>query len=562
MENAQRNPNHMINSHSLMQASAFVESLKACAKKKDLYTGNRLHGEIVKKGLLEKNPYVATTLIHMYAKCGALSKAQQVLEEIHDRDVVCWNALISGYANHGQGQEALICFHRMQGEGLSPDAITFTCVLKCCGSIRAIGKGKQIHEEIVSKRLLEKNVVLGNALIDMYAKCGILGKAHQVLEELPVRNVVSWSSLIAGYVQIGQAPKALDCFERMQREGIHPNEFTYTCVLKAYATIGSINKGETIHQEIVDKGFLKKSIMLGNAMVDMYARCGQLQSAQEVLNGLRVRDVVSWSALIAGYAREGQGHEAINMYERMRREGFSPDEVTFTCILKACGNVGAIDRGKEVHDEILNLGLLEKNIVLGNALLDMYAKCGALEKARELLEDLPSRNVVSWSSVIAGYAQEGQGNEALICFSRMQREGLAPDNVTFLCILNACSHSGKLDVAQTYYENMSRKYGISPKVEHHTCMVAVFGCAGCFGKAMSVIKMMPSSNNPSVWLALLEACRKWGNVKLGRLAFDHAIQIDHNLSTAYILMCKIYAAAGMKKDAKMVEIMRVNRKGS
>ena len=432
-----------------------VELLKACAKKKDIYEGTKLHSHILKDGLLEKSPYIASTLMSMYSKCGDLGKAQKVFDDLHARDVISWNALISGYAQHGRFHEALSCFEKMQQDGISPDGITFTCIFKACSSLRAIDKGKQIHDEILSRGLLDKDVVLGNALVDMYTKFGMVVKAREVLEEL------------------------------------------------------------------------------------------------------HARDIVSWNTLLSGYAEQGQGHNAFVCLKRMQSEGLSPDIVTFTCILKACGRIGTIGIGIQVHEEIVSRGLLKDDLVLGNSLVDMYAKCGAPAKARQVLEELRIRDSVSWAALIAGYAEEGLCEEALNAFEQMQREGFHPNDVTLLCVLNACSHEGKLDKAQMYYDDMSKRYGITPKLEHHTCMVAIFGSAGCFDQAMSVIKTMPFSDHPSVWLALLGSCRKWGNVKLGRLAFDQAIQLEDGCGAAYVLMASTFAAAGMQEEAAKVEAMRL-----
>ena len=195
--------------------------------------------------------------------------------------------------------------------------------------------------------------------------------------------------------------------------------------------------------------------------------------------------------------------------------------------------------------------------MLGNALIDMYAKCGMLEKAREVLEELPTRNVVSWNVLIVGYAQQGQGHKALVCFKLMQKEKIAPNEVTFLCVLSACNRSGLLDKARILFENMSREYGIMPNVEHYSCMMVSFGCAGHFDKAISALKLIPSCKCLAVWLALLSTCRKWGNVKLGRMAFYQAVELDRDCGTAYALMAEIFAAAGMQEDAEMVKSMRL-----
>jgi pentatricopeptide repeat protein len=224
--------------------------------------------------------------------------------------------------------------------------------------------------------------------------------------------------------------------------------------------------------------------------------------------------------------------------------------------LKASSSTGAIDITEEIHEQILNRNLLDKDVVLGTALVDAYAKCGLLEKSQRVLKELPTRDVVAWNTLIAGLAQQGQGHEALNCFEVMQSEGFSPDAVTLLCILSACGRSGLLDEAQEIFGNMASKYKVTPNVKHHTCMVVVFGYAGLFDKAMSVIEVMPSSDYHDVWVALLGACRKWGNVELGIVAFDQAVQLDDSCAVAYVLIANIFAAAGMKKDADRVEAMR------
>ena len=450
------------------------------------------------------------------------------------------------------------CFEQMKCRGLSPDMITLIAILKACIITGATDKGRLIHDDIVNRGLLEKDVLLGNALVDMYINCGLLSKAQEVLKELPIRNLTSWSALIAGYVQYGQVDKALYYYDCMKSEGFIPDVVTFICILKACGSLQDIDKGKKIHEEIQRRCLVRNDIALGNVLVDMYAKCGMLAKAQQVLEDLPSRDAVSWNALITGYAQQGQCHEAFDCFRQMKTEGLSPSAVTFTCLLKACGDAGSIDNGEHIHEEIVNLGLLESDVMLGTALVDMYAKCGMLVKAQEVLKELPIRDTISWNALISGYAFHRQGQEALNCFQEMQSEGFHPNDITFLCLLSACSHSGLLDVAQKLFGNMAKRYGITPNLEHHTCMVVVFGCLGHFDKAMSLIKVMPSCCYRPVWVALLAACRKWGNVKLGKLAFDEVLLLDNGCAAAYTLMANIYAAAGMQEDADRVSSINHN----
>ncbi|KAI5057963.1 hypothetical protein GOP47_0027978, partial [Adiantum capillus-veneris] len=309
-------------------------SIWACCKTKDLSLGTHIHHKLQKRGLSEKK--YSDALVTMYAKCGELQKAQALLDLHHSSSIVPWTALIAGYARQGKGQDALNSFEQMQRAGIPPNAVTFACTLKACAVAGAVDKGKQIHDEILRQGLLEHDIVLGNVLVDMYAKCGALPQAQSVLEKLPSRNIVAWSALIAGYAQNGQGQQALECSEQMQHEGICPNAVTYVCILKACAMIKAIDKGKQIHDKILRQGLLERDLLLGNALVDMYAKCGTLPQAHAVLEKLPLRDVISWSALIAGYAKNGQGQKALECFEKMQREGILPNGVTFFYLLNMC----------------------------------------------------------------------------------------------------------------------------------------------------------------------------------------------------------------------------------
>ena len=536
----------------------FTCILKACGSIGLLEKGKEIHDEIRKKGLLRKDIMVGNALIDMYVKCGVLFKAQEVVDELPYRDVVSWNTIISGYAQQGKAEEALSCFNKMQYEGIYPDFVTYTCVLKACSSKKELDKGKQMHEEILRKGLLLKHNVLGHALANMYARCTSPTKAHVMLHELPVRDVVSWSALLSGYVQQGYNEEALASFKEMQMEGILPNAITFASLLKACGSTGDIETGKRVHEYILSKGCFRDNVVLGNALIHMYIKCNALDKALEVFDEILVRDIVSWNILISGYAQKGQDMEALKCFELLRRESFLADEVTLTCILKACGNIGALDKGEQIHEQILRRGLLENNVILGGALIDMYAKCGAFMKAQQLLNELPMQGVIPWSALIQGYTTRGNGDEALHCFDRMLQDGITPNSVSFLSLLSSCSHSGLVDEGQMFFANMRKNYGITPTIGHYICMVDLFGRVGHFDKVMDLIKEMPSPDYLPIWGALLGACRKWGNVRLGRLAFDRAIQLDSRNVAAYVSMVNIYAAAGMKEDVETIETMRMH----
>ncbi|KAI5056070.1 hypothetical protein GOP47_0029591 [Adiantum capillus-veneris] len=505
-------------------AVTFASILKVCGNLKSIGRGEEIHEKIAKQGLVKDNIVLGNALVDFYIKCGALPKAGKVLEELPTSSVISWNALITRYAHQVEGEQALNCFEQMRKKGISPDAVTYAGILKAIGSIKALEKGESVHDEIGKQGLLKSDIVLGTALVDMYAKCGVLTKAHQVLEKLPIRDVISWTALIAGYSEHGEGEQALTCFEEMQREGFSPNAVTFICSLKACGSIRALAKGEEIHNEIFKRRLLLSNVMLGNALLDMYARCNALTKARKVLEELPIRNAVSWNTVIARCVELGEDEQALKCFEQMQREGFSPDAVTVACILKGCSSMGAADKGEKIHDEIVRQGVLGNDIMVGTALLDMYAKCGAAHKARRVLENLPVRDVVSWTALIAGLIHQGEGAQAMECFERMQHEGVSPNGATFSCLLSACSRQGLVEDAMMCFRDMDSRYGTKPDMQHYSCMVHVFGRAGHLDKAVEVIERMPSFNN-DVWAALIVACRKWGDVNIGRWAFEQSTQL-------------------------------------
>ena len=305
-------------------------------------------------------------------------------------------------------------------------------IIKACGSIGDIEKGKQIHDEIMGRGFLETDAVLGTALLDMYAKCGELAKAHNLLEELPSRdivswncmlsgciqhadfelvlecfelmqgegitpNVVSWSALIAGYVQNEWSQKALLFLEQMQHSGLSPNVVTYLSLLKACGKMDWVERGQELHAEIVEEEF-NLDLFVGSSLVHMYVKFGMLDEARDILDSLPERDIVSWTALITGYSEHGHNEEALKCFVQMQAEGVFPNAVTIHCVLKSCSTLQAIKKGQEIHTMIKGNKLLLDHFVC-SMLVDMYARCGSLataQKAFDKLRDSFMDDVIDW----------------------------------------------------------------------------------------------------------------------------------------------------------------------
>jgi pentatricopeptide repeat protein len=337
--------------------------------------------------------------------------------------------------------------------------------------------------------------------------------------------------------------------------------------LEACGDAGALGEGEKIHRGLFGRGMSEKDTVLGTALVGMYAKCGDLVRAQHIHDGLHPRDIVAWNALIVGYAHHGRGEEALEGLDRMQNEGFSPNVVTFIGIVDACGSMGAIGKGMQVHNEIVNKAMMmmgRKDTVLGTALVDMYVRCGELGRAEQVFDGLLVRDVPAWNAMIRGYAEQGHGEAALKRFSQMledRDQHLSPDVVTFLCVLTACCRSSLVHEGERCFESMSDVYGIAPQAEHYTCMVELFGRAGRFDQALGIVEKMPLAHRDyPLWLSLLTSCEAWGNVSVGRFAFDEAVRIDRSNGSAYACMIRLYVNACMYDEARlMIQIMESSK---
>ncbi|KAH7302692.1 hypothetical protein KP509_23G083100 [Ceratopteris richardii] len=469
---------------------------------KDLERGTRLHVEIVQKGLLEHDTFVGSSLINMYAKCGALSSAKDVFDKLPLRNEVSWNALIGGYTHQGHGEEAILMFEQMQGNGFSPDNVTFACILKACGTTGMADKGMQIHTQIARYESCSTDIVVGTALVDMYGRLGMLIKAQEVFDGLPFRNVVSWNVLIARYSDHECHNEALRCFFQMLQVGISPTALTFLSTLKACGSMEVLDLGREVHGRLIKEGFPETDSLVGTPLVDMYVKCGDFEKAEQIFHGLNVQNVVPWNVLIAGYGQHGLDEKAFKYFKDMQLMGLSPDAVTFLCVLKSCGNMEELQKGQEVHDIIARDGLLEKDTSVMCALVDMYAKCGALEEAKEVSFELPKRNVIVWTVLIAGYVNHEHAQQALECYDQMLHEGFSPDIVTFPCVLKACTMTSSLDKGREVHTHIMKDNTLATDPVIGTALIDMYARCGFLEMAQQVFNKLPECRLAS-WNALI-----------------------------------------------------------
>lgn len=449
------------------------------------------------------NALHANVCIHMHTKLQkrvCCNHGELVIQGQHElnaqpsRDQDSWNSLIKSCSKRGDYRRSLSLYEKMQrNDFLQPSIHTFVALLKACAKLKDVERGSKIHADISKQGLEAKDAFVGSALIDMYAKCGSFSKAHDVFDKLSVRNTVSWTALITGYADNHLGTEALICFEQMRDTGIHLDAITYVCALKACCLIQARGKGQEIHLELTSKG-LERDLVLGSTLIALYAKCGLLAEGRKVFETLSPHDAVSWTTLIAGYAESGRGEDALRLFEQMQHDGFAPDAATFVCSLKACGSIGAAEKGLKIHAEIVRKEL-GGNSLVGNTLVDMYVKCGLLATAQETFDGLSTKDIILWTTLLTGYTQVGNSQNVFSTFHRMIQGGIRPNLATFIGVLNACSHAG----------------------------------------------LMPCHPVLPTWHAVLAACQKSSNVELGQLAFDSAMQVDGHDVSSYVCMYNIYA---------------------
>jgi pentatricopeptide repeat protein len=262
----------------------------------------------------------------------------------------------------------------------------------------------------------------------------------------------------------------------MQQKGIIPDTFTFVPVLNACASLRALEEGRWAHEQIIQSGY-EADVFVGCSLIDMYAKCGSMDDAQRVFSKMPSHDVVTWNAMILGHGKSAQGHKALELFRQMQQEGVQPDSVTFVGVLNACASLVALEEGRCAHKQIIQNGS-DSDVFVGNSLVDMYAKCGSMEDAWRVFNKMPSRDVVSWNAILGGCAMHGHGKEALKHFEQMCEEGVHPDDITFVCLLSACSHAGLVDQGMRCYASMIEVYMISATLECYTCMVDLLACAG------------------------------------------------------------------------------------
>jgi len=590
-----------------LDVSTFHFLIHACSSVSAIRQGSEVHGRILKSGF-GVNRSLNNNLMGLYSKGGRLKEVHQLFEKFLDRDVISWNTMISCYVRQGMPCEALGLFREMKVNGVKPDEITMVSLVSACTKLRDLKMGEELHLYVEENELEIRGSLL-NCLVDMYIKCGEMEKAQelvakckpeidvvlcttlvsgyvksnkiyaarQLFEQMREKNLILWTTMISGYVQRHYYPESLELFREMRFENVKPDEVVLVTALSACAHVKDRELGRSIHNLIVKYGMIVDGF-LGNALIDQYAKCERLDEACKIFEQLPCKSVVSWNSMLDGFCRSGDIERAraffneipekdviswntlikcygmfhrygelFKLFNDMQISNVEPDKLTLVSLLSSCASVGALNHGIWIHVYIKK-NHIELDTMLGTALIDMYGKCGRIEKAYELFSEMTEKNVCVWTAMIAAHAMEGQAWKAIDLFLKMEEQAIEPDHVTFIALLSACSHGGLIDEGNKYFNRMTDVYKIVPKIQHYGCMVDLLGRVGKLEEALKLINSMPIEPDVFMWSALMRACGSHQNVDLAEHAFKHLTEIDPLNDAAHVLLANIYAKAGRWDD--------------
>ncbi|OWM87845.1 pentatricopeptide repeat-containing protein At4g02750-like [Punica granatum] len=573
-------------------SSSLLQLLGKCHSLKSLKS---IHTHLLVSGAINSCDLVLNKLLRLYFRLGALDNARNLFDEIPQPNSFHWTALIRGCVENYRYEEAFHLFRRMRFGPESPLSFTIASICKGLAREKRAGDRESLYglvlkcgfdsdltvqnaaldlfmrcgrvdfSAMIFDRMGETDVVSWNTMISGYGNNGKVDAARDLFDNSPETNAISWKSMIGGYIKAGDMEEASALFEKM------PSRDSASCnvMITGYMDKGDLVGARRVFESIPSRdvgvcnlmllGFVKsgdtesaeeffskmpeKNVASWAIMIDGYVKSGNLGLARQLFDQMPMRNLVSWSTMIGGYVRNGEPRMALELYECFKQQGIKPDVTFILGIISACSHLGILEIAESIIRDCLD-GSSFSNLRLATGLIDMYAKCGSIERAIRVFEAIPNKDLLCYSTMIKAFANHGMSQEALSLFSRMQRENMEPDAIAFLGVLSACNHGGLVKEGRKYFNEMIEEYRIRPSERHYACMVDLLGRAGCLNEAYGLLCKMPTKPNAVVWGALLAACRVHRNVELGEVAAAELFEIEPSNSGNYVLLSSLYATAG------------------
>ncbi|XP_068649506.1 putative pentatricopeptide repeat-containing protein At5g47460 [Aristolochia californica] len=509
--------NDLVNRHNagdLLDAYAFVQLIVASTHVNSLCCAHQVHSYVLKSGF-QSNVFISTSLVNVYVKLGHRNEADEVFDEMPHRNIVSWNSLISGFVQRGEYLKAVSLVLKLGRSGLRPDTFTFSAALTACAQLSFSNLGRSVHCAIIIVGV-EFNNVVGNCLIDMYGKCGFVNEAIQAFQEMEKKDVISWNSVIGAAARNQYINVAVDLLLQMP----DPDAISY------------------------------------NELISSIAQFGDMEVAKRILSDMPNPNSSSWNSIIAGYVKRNRAPEAMELFREMHSQDVLKDQFTFSSILKGAASLSALNWGALMHSCSIKSGF-DSCVIVGSALIDMYSKCADVKAAETIFGLLPRRNLVSWNAMLSGYAHNWKSKEVVRLFEQMKTERtLKPNGITFTSLLSACAQDSQLlNDGVRYFESMTCEYGIVPSAELCSCMISLLGQKGAIEKAEMMIHDLGLETCGLVWRALLGASKARGDLRVAEVAASKVIELEGDDEFVYILLSNMYASQKRWSDVSRVRAL-------
>ncbi|KAL6581325.1 hypothetical protein OROMI_007248 [Orobanche minor] len=532
-------------------STTFSSVLTACSQGETLDFGTQIHSDVVKTGF-ESDPYVSTSILTFYSRCGLVESAERIFSSARDdRAVGIWNSMISAYVNCGCADDALDTYIQMRCKRVAPDSFTISNALIVCGMTESCYLGMVMHGELI-KRSIKGNVSVQSALLTMYSKFGRVGDAYKVFSRMKEKDVIAWGSMISACCENNIFEEALSLYKTMKLGGVKVDSNVIASAIVACVGNSDEKLGCCIHGSAVKEG-LDLDAFMGCTLMQFYSKLGQPETAMKAFSNIPQNNLVLWNSLMSSYSENGFPDVSISLLPQILQDVLYLDSISITTMLSSVSQMAALLKGKSIHGYHIKF-LLPKEIQVENALIDMYTKCGCFEYAHHVFKKMPKRDIVAWNTMIAGYGSHNECQKALDLFHEMRNSGTPPDEITFLALISSCNHNGFVDEGLNLFRSM-REHKIEPKTEHYINIVDLLGRAGCLNEAFKFIEEMGIEPDRGIWLSLLSACRVHRNTELGELAANNLIKTDPERGCNYIQLSNLFQDAGLKENAANVRVL-------
>ncbi|KAL5581588.1 hypothetical protein UlMin_014030 [Ulmus minor] len=529
-------------------AVSFVNVFPALSGTRDSEKAKVIYGMLIRLGAEYVNDmFVVSSAIFMFAELGCVDLARKVFDLCLERNTEIWNTMSGGYVQNNLPIEAIDLFlQATQLEKAVVDEVTFLSTLTAASQLQQLELAQQLHAYVI-KHLSVMPIFIQNAIIAMYSRCNSVDISFKAFHKMPERDVVSWNTMISTFVQNGLDDEALMLVYEMQKQKFKIDYVTVTALLSAASNLRNPNIGKQTHAYLIRHEIQFEG--MDSYLIDMYAKSGLVRTLPILFEKSysHDRDLATWNSIIAGYTQNGLTEEAIVAFRLMLVEKLVPNAVTLASILPACNPLGKIDMGKQLHGFSVR-HLLDQNVFVGTALIDMYSKSGAITYAENVFLKTTQQNSVTYTNMILAYGQHGMAERAFSLFNSMQDSGIKPDAITFVAVLSACSYAGLVDEGLQIFESMKREHNIQPLTVHYCCVADMLGRVGRVVEAYEFVKELGEEGNvPEIWGSLLGACRIHDQFELGKVVAEKLLELDTgNDMTGYrVLLSNMYAEEGL-----------------